>query len=95
MVVGRRGQRQTEPEPDVFGLICGSTEEHLWRGHVREALEEVVLSQPDVVEAVFVGVDNLIDGLPDDPRLGVSLARRDEHLVEYPELHCAPIDLFG
>ena len=29
VVVGRRGQRQTEPEPDVFGLIGGRTEEHL------------------------------------------------------------------
>jgi len=91
MVVGRRGQRQTEPEPNVFGLMIAA--------HRRAPRGRTCARSPAGSDARSstrdrsrsCRVHDLIDGLPDDPRLGVEFVGRDEHFVEDPELHGAPI----
>ena len=89
VVLGRR-ERETEPEPDVVGLVRRGAEDDLRRGHVREPTEEVMLGQPHVIPTVLVRVHDLIDCVPDDLRLKLRLVGRNEHLVEQTELHRIP-----
>jgi len=52
----------------------------------------MMFRKPDVVETMPIGVHDLVDGLPDDARLGLRIVWRHRHLVEQSELHvCTPL----
>src|SRR5205807_297213 len=90
MVEGDGEEHDAVADADAAGVLGHGREEDLRGRAVGEALQEVVLDAPHVVEADLLGQLHLLDGLPVDvglggPELGVHL-----HLVQQPELHRRP-----
>ena len=91
------GQSVTPKPRRMFSVIWRQrAEDDLGRRRVRAALAEVVLDQPDRVEAELVGELDLLERLLVGPLLGLALAVRvglarpglgDVDLVEQVELH--------
>ena len=76
MVVGQ--DHYAEAEPDALGLPGEGAQYHLWARRSGKAGEEVVLDEPDPVEARLVGRHALLDGLVHYP---VVVQCRTLHLV--------------
>ena len=87
VVEGDREQDHAVADADAAGVLGNRRQEDLRGRAVGEALQEVVLDAPHVVEADLLGQLHLLDGLPVDvglrgAQLGVHL-----HLVQQPEPH--------
>ena len=83
-----RQDDHAESEPDALGGSREGADDYLGRGGAGEGREEVVLDEPDVVEADLVGQNALLDGLFDQ-RLLVDdpVGRGPLHLVDDPKVH--------
>jgi len=85
VVVGE--DHDTEAEADALRQPAERAEQHLRARRHREAREEVVLDEPDGVEAHLVGEDALLQRLLDDP---VIVHDRSLHLVGEAQSHALP-----
>jgi hypothetical protein len=90
VLVAGRERQDPEAEADALGALGGRREEHVRRARVRVLLEEVVLDLPDHVEADAIGDLDLLEGVLEQPVLGVLAPRPGELvLVEDAEAHPA------
>ena len=83
-----RQDDDAEAEADTLGGGCKGPDDYLRRGRSGKGREEVVLDEPDIVEADPVGQDALLDGLFNQ-RLLVHdpVGRWPLHLVDDPKIH--------
>ena len=54
MIVSRRQQRDSVPEPNIFGALTRGREKNLGRRRMRVFLEEVMLDFPHMIDAELV-----------------------------------------
>jgi hypothetical protein len=89
--VVRRELDDAVAEADALRALAGGGEEHLGGGGVAVLLHEVVLDLPGVVVAEPVGQLDLVEGVVEEPVLGVDVPRPWQLvLVEDPEPHGGP-----
>ncbi len=86
-----QGVEDARAQVDPLGGVGQVAEDHVVGGEVGVLVEEVVLGDPDVLEAGLVGGQDEVEVLHDDVVLGVRFhvppGRGNEILNEDPKLH--------
>ena len=83
-----RRQNHADSQPDAGRTLADGRQGQVWRTVMRPHRPEVVLGKPNAVEALLLGVRNLLQRLPEPPGLGLGAPGfRDLYLIEQSEFH--------